>query len=310
MNKGILMIGLLLSFMTAKSQDQGYADGTSVDAKINSYFRRVMKELPKENRKVPIYAQAILDTVDKDAPADVEVILSFGTKTSQWYKVFGLNPMGHIAIRIDGIVHTINGLVVRGEDPKIIQDGSLFQYLYGLEAPTKNIYHGDAYGNSYIQGAISVRVSGVSQSDKAKMLDYINYLNRRYNEGYLEFKLSEFNCSTYVYTALTRGGLLDVVPKELESIKAQGTKMPLDIFMLALGAFRANPNYHTKIIYYPYIKQNDQVVSSVKFPVSSYRKVELVKTWFTGTHEILKQVDIQLSYDEKTNVLSRYNRKP
>lgn len=309
MKKGILMISILLSFFSANSQEQGFADGTSVDAKINSYFRRVMKELPKENKTVPLHAKSILDSLDKDAPADVEVILSFGTKTSQWYKIFGLNPMGHISIRIDGVVHTINGLVVRGEDPKIIQDGSLFQYLYGVNAPTKNIYHGDAYGNSYIQGAISVRVSGVSRSDKANMLEYINYLNRRYNEGYLEFKLADFNCSTYVYSTLVRGGLLDSVPKELESVKAQSTKMPLDIFMLALGTFRANPNYKTKIIYYPYIKQGDQIVSSVKFPVSSYRKAELVKTWFTGDHELLKQVDIRLSYDEKTNELSRFDRR-
>lgn len=312
------MFGLLMSLFPAKAElqqkvktelQQDRADGTSLDAKINAYFRGIVKDLPKEPRKIPMHAQGILEQIDKDVPTDIEVILSLGTKTSRWYKVFGMNPMGHIAIRIDDKVHTINGLVVRGEDPKIIQDGSLFQYLYGLEAPTKNIFHGDAYGNSYIQGAISVRVSGVSRADKDKMLAYINQLNQRYSEGFLEFKLSDFNCSTYVFSALTRGGLLDVVPKELEEVKTQGTKMPLDIFVLALGTFRANPNYKTTLVYYPQITLPEQIVSGVKFPVSSYRKMELMKTWWTGTHELLGQADIRMAYDQKTNVLTRYDRR-
>lgn len=283
--------------------------GKSASAVLNNYFRGIVKALPKEERQIPISAKEILVQLDKEFASDIEIILSFGTKTSRFWTGFGVNPMGHIALKIDDKVHTINGLALKGQDLKIIQDGSLFQYLYGLEAPTSNIFHGDAYGNSYIQGAISMRVTGVTREEKDKMLQYINYLNRKYNEGYLEFQYSNFNCSTYVYSALTIGGVIpEHLPPELLKVKEQGTKMPLDIFMLALGIFQNDPKYRVKLISFPQVTLPQQVVSGVNFPVSVYRPTDLFKNWFQDKNELLSMASTALVYDRNTRVMTRVDR--
>ena len=283
--------------------------GKSASARLNNYFRSVVKSLPKEPRQIPYGAKEVLEQLNNDFTPDIEIILSYGTKSKRPWTGFGVNPMGHIAIKIDNTVHTINGLAIRGEDAKIIQDGSLFQYLYGLQAPTKNIFHGDAYGNSYIQGSISMRVSGVTREEKDKMLQYINYLNRKFKEGYLEFQYTNFNCSTYVYSALTIGGLIpNSLTPELLKIKEQGTKMPLDIFTLALGAFESDPKYRVKLVAFPQITLPNQVVTGVDFPVSTYRPKEMFKTWFQDSYDIMSKVRTSVVYDQATRTVTRIDR--
>jgi hypothetical protein len=321
MIRRILLVGAIMGSLFANGQKAttepkwpGPQDtpvtGKSASARLNNYFRSVVKSLPKENRQVPIGAKEILEQLDKDFASDIEIILSFGTKTSRFWTGFGLNPMGHIALKIDDKVHTINGLAIRGTDSKIIQDGSLFQYLYGLEAPTINIFHGDAYGNSYIQGSVIMRVSGVTRDEKDKMLQYINYLNRKFNEGFLEFQYTDFNCSTYVYSALNIGGIFpeSSLTPELRKIKEQGTKMPLDIFMLALSVFEGNPKYRVKLISFPEVKFPNQVVSGVNFPVSTSRPKELFKNWFQDRNDLLSKVSTTLVYDQSNRVMTRIDR--
>jgi hypothetical protein len=320
MIKKIFLFGVVMSSLLSQGQvstvdpkwpgpQETPVTGKSASARLNSYFRGVVKSLPKEPRQIPTGAKEILEQLDKDFNSDIEIILSYGTKSKRPWTGFGVNPMGHIAIKIDNTVHTINGLAIRGEDAKIIQDGSLFQYLYGLQAPTKNIFHGDAYGNSYIQGSVSMRVSGVTRDEKNKMLQYIDYLNRKFNEGYLEFQYTSFNCSTYVYSALTIGGLIpNSLTPELLKIKDQGTKMPLDIFTLALGVFESDPKYKVQLVAFPQIKLPNQIVTGVDFPVSTYRPQEMYKTWFKDSYDIMSKVKTSIVYDAANGTVNKIER--
>ncbi|MBL7556479.1 MAG: hypothetical protein JNM24_11720 [Bdellovibrionaceae bacterium] len=320
MIKKIFLFGVVMGSLLSHGQASGVdpkwpgpqdtpVTGKSASARLNNYFREVVKSLPKEPRQIPSGAKEILEQLDKEFPSDIEIILSYGTKSKRPWTGFGVNPMGHIAIKIDNTVHTINGLAIRGEDAKIIQDGSMFQYLYGLQAPTKNIFHGDAYGNSYIQGAVVMKVSGVTREEKDLMLQYVNYLNRKFNEGYLEFQYTSFNCSTYVYSALTIGGLIpNSLTPELLKIKEQGTKMPLDIFTLALGVFESDPKYRVKLVAFPQITLPDQIVTGVDFPVSTYRPKEMYKTWFQDSYSIMSKVKTAVVYDKVSRSVSRVER--
>lgn len=285
----------------------GENSNKSLSARINDYYRSYISTLPQEERSVPRGANEVLARLDADFSSDIEIILSYGTVNTKKYFAFGTNPAGHIAIRIDGIVYTINPLVIKGEDKKIIFDSDLVSYLYGLEAPTKNVYHGDTYGNSFVQAAMSIRIQGVSHESKKNMIEYINQINSKFNEDFFEFKIANFNCSTYVFGALDAGGLIPKkLPLSLLKSKILPIKLPLDVFSLAAGIFSGSNNYKVKYVLYPQIESENQLITGNRFPMSFFRLGEAFKTILfpKQLHRLEKLADIKVTYDQKTKILS------
>lgn len=280
-----------------------YASATSMSVHINNYFRSIIEKLPKEDRQPPVNSEEVLRTVTETYPTDVAVILSYGTVNTKRYIGFGTNPVGHIAIRIGDQVYTINGLAVSGQDKAIIHQSSLFEYLYGTEKPTKNIFHGDAYGNSYIQGSIYMGAKGVTEEQKQAMLRYIDSLNRMFNEDGFVYEYAKFNCANFVFNTLKAGG---IIPEKLPiGFRAKPVKLPLDVFSL-VGQIFNDAKYKAVSIIFPQVRGEGQLITGVRFPVSPFKPRELVRTLFKPrtSNSYEQNATIEVKFDPESHQLS------
>ncbi len=301
-----------------KTRVQNAPSRLTFSDRLNTHFRNFVRSLPEEKCIPPGNSREILDQLEKNAPSDLEIILSYGTYNTQRASSFGHNPLGHIAIRIDNQVHTLNGLALLGEDENLILSCPLEDYLYGTKKPTANSFRGDSFGNSYIQNAISLRVRVLDSERKQKMLHEIFRMNSEFHRGNLRYSYTSFNCANFVDSILRAGGIQ--VFSNTQRLCFHILPLPLDLFaaILKINLKGLIDQTEMTLVFYPQIQQGPRLITGFRFPISIFHPRLMFETlWqqYTSRPETNrsslelkrnfyeKQVAIGLTYHEPTNAL-------
>jgi processive 1,2-diacylglycerol beta-glucosyltransferase len=211
-----------------------------------------------------------LSSMDRDFPADVEIILSYGKSDLQKRFKGDTNPFGHLAIKIDGTVYTLNGRATPGVEPELVHKTQLATYLYSVERFVTNMEHTDAFGNSYARDNISIKVQGVTQEQKEKMKEYIAQVDERFVKEGIGYNKKTFNCADLVKNILERGGLVT-------GAKPRSPTFPLDVLTDYKNLFEGDARFKTEMVHYQYVPNSENFYKPLRFPLSPYQGLRTVK---------------------------------
>ena len=206
-----------------------------------------------------------LARLNREVPADLEVLLSDAVIDGSGFLIGTSNPFGHIGIRVGKRVYTANALAVLGEDAELLHGLSLEDYLYSPQSKTKNYRFGDLFGEAYYRNLTSLRIRGVPPESIQRMLAFIQDVNRRWQAGEAHWFHFGNNCADYVRDILISGGF-DITPAM--SLREQRIGMPLDIFMHALQLFKESPQYQLDMIFYQKAQGAGNRFLFSRFPLS------------------------------------------
>ncbi|MBK9323823.1 MAG: glycosyltransferase [Bdellovibrionaceae bacterium] len=211
---------------------------------------------------------AALSKLDKDFPADVEILLSYAKSKTGTYFGDGLesNPFGHIAIRVGNDVYTVNHLAVRGEDPQLIHKSSLEEYLYTTKSYYKNEEFTGMQGQAYAKDTLALRLDGFSPESIQKIIDEFAKIEELWKSGKLDYKAKTCNCADITLRVLGASGF-ELSQKVLD----RKIKLPLDVFDAVLKTAESISKYTTSLIHYSYVKNSKNEFRASGFPLSFYQ---------------------------------------
>lgn len=225
-------------------------------------------------------ARESLQALNEASPSDIEIILSYGKSDTGKRFSGDTNPFGHIAIKIDNTVYTLNGRAKNDVEKELVFKTDLAEYLYGTQRYVENMEHTDAFGSSYARDNISIKVQGVNQSQKNLMLDYFNQIDQQFRLGQVAYHNKKFNCADLVKNALKKAGIA------LDS-KEKNLTFPLDVLTDAKNYFEKDSNYKTEVVLYSRARNTENKFKQNSFPLSPYQFTRAIKTILSG-----KQVDV------------------
>lgn len=211
-----------------------------------------------------------LKAMDKDFLADVEIILSYGKSDIGKRFKGDTNPFGHLAIKIDGTVYTLNGRAVQGVESELVHKTQLAAYLYSVDRFVANMEHTDAFGSSYARDNISIKVQGVNQEQKERMKAYIAEVDQKFVSDGTGYDKKTFNCADLVKNILERGGLVT-------GAKPRSPTFPLDILTNYKNLFEGDARYKTEMVHYQYVPNSENFYKPLRFPLSPYQGLRTVK---------------------------------
>ena len=141
--------------------------------------RYVPPEFGLENGYPASNVHNALAQLEIDAPADVEILLSYSSSKKD-ERIVMENPFGHIAIRVGDMVYSSNYMAHSGKDAFLLQHVSLASYLFGVLPPSGNQEHTSTYGMAYGRDTLGFRIKGVA----AKSLKSMNAEAAMIEEGF------------------------------------------------------------------------------------------------------------------------------
>ena len=220
----------------------------------------------RENGTTAARVEATLAEIDRDAPADLELLLSYATaRTPQ--RIVTENPFGHIAIRIGPNIYSANHLARRDKDPTFLQHISLADYLYGATPPSASQQHTATYGMTYGREVLALRVTGITPVQLMAMRDEVALIEGGYRRGDLVWDRASLNCADIVQRILSAGGWTLKTP----NCRLGAPTMPLDVFEAARDAFASDAALSTRLIAYRQLPGTRADYRYSRFPVSLYQ---------------------------------------
>lgn len=257
----------------------------------------------KENGPKIQNTENALKAMDNDFNTDVEIILSYGKGDSHSIFKGDVNPFGHIAIKIDGTVYTLNGKAVMGVEKDLVWKTNLDQYLFGVERQTENMEHTDAFGSSYGRDNISIKISGVNRQTKDKMLAFVESIDGQFNQGKIKYSRNDFNCADLVKQILEAGGFVI-------NGKVRKHTMPLDVITDYKNYFENQGEFETSVAIYKRSAESNNKFHQVTFPLSIYQlKRSLARILFKNRKDPLEKQVTQRIY-VSTNGEAYYEKIP
>ncbi len=209
-------------------------------------------------------AGEVLARLDHEAPADIELLLSYSTAQSP-QRIVRKNPFGHIAIRIGPTVYSANHIAEPDRDPKFLQHIHLADYLYGIDRPSLSQVHTNTYGMAYGRETLGLRVAAVPPAKMKAMRDAVLEIEEHYRRGLLRWNRSTFNCADVVVRILAAGGW----PCRTLGNRLLGLpSMPLDIFEEARAAFSADTALRINMVAYRKVPGARANYRFSRFPLS------------------------------------------
>lgn len=204
-----------------------------------------------------------LTRLDAEAPADVEVLLSYSTARSP-QRIVLENPFGHIAVRIGETVYSANYIADPNTDPNFLQHLGLSDYLYGTVRPSTSQIHTNTYGMAYGRETLGLRVEGVGAPRLEKMRIAAHRIEEDFRSGKLRWDRSRFNCADVVALILAEGVSHD---------QTWGTRlglptMPLDVFEACRNVFCADPELRVDLVAYRQVPGAKASYRFSRFPLS------------------------------------------
>jgi UDP-N-acetylglucosamine:LPS N-acetylglucosamine transferase len=204
-----------------------------------------------------------LAKLDAEAPAEVELLLSYATSQTP-QRVVLENPFGHLAIRISGIVYSANYIADPSVDPNFLQHVSLPDYLYGIDRPSRSQVHTNTYGMAYGRETLGLRVQGIPAGRRAAMVAEAHRIETGFRDASLRWSRNDLNCADVVGRILAAGGydgrsLYD---------RAGLPNMPLDLFERMRARFEEDPALREELVAYRLLPGTQASYRFSRFPLS------------------------------------------
>jgi len=204
-----------------------------------------------------------LAQLDSEAPAEVELLLSYATSQTP-QRVVLENPFGHLAIRINGIVYSANYIADPSVDRNFLQHVSLADYLYGINRPSRSQVHTNTYGMAYGRETLGLRVQGIPAERRAAMVAEAHRIENGFRDGSLRWNRSDLNCADVVARILTAGGYGDRSLYDWAGLPS----MPLDLFERMRARFEEAPSLREELVAYRLMPGTQASYRFSRFPLS------------------------------------------
>ncbi len=216
-----------------------------------------------ENGTYSLNVDEVLARLDAEAPADVELLLSYSTSQSP-QRIVLENPFGHIAIRAGDTVYSANHLADRETDPNLLQQLKLSDYLYGVERPSRSQVHTNTYGMAYGRVTLGLRVAGIPFNSLARMVAEARCIEDQFKQGTLRWDKHNFNCADVVVRIIQGGGECSHARFDRMRLPT----MPLDVFEHARAVFEENSALNVDLVAYRQVQGSKASYRFSRFPLS------------------------------------------
>jgi UDP-N-acetylglucosamine:LPS N-acetylglucosamine transferase len=216
-----------------------------------------------EHGLAPSNIREALEQLEKDAPADMEILLSYSSSKED-ERIVMENPFGHIAIRVGPIVYSSNHISDPVEDTFLLQNLSLEEYLFGVSPPSDNQVHTSTYGMAYGRDTLGFRIKGLTADALKCMHKEAAEIEEEFRDGRCRWDLKKSNCADYVARILRSGGY------DIDSMEGPSClyTMPLDVFEKVYTAFQENPVFQTELVAYRRLPGSKADYRFCRFPLS------------------------------------------
>jgi processive 1,2-diacylglycerol beta-glucosyltransferase len=216
-----------------------------------------------ENGAGALNIEDALARLNDEAPADVELLLSYANSNSP-RRFVRENPFGHLAIRIGDTVYSANYIAVREIDPNLLQHLSLGEYLYGVRRPSPSQVHTSTYGMAYGRATLGLRAAGIPPRRIEDMVARAKRIEEGFAQGVLRYDRKDFNCADVVAQILQAGGYYGGA-----LLKRLGLPtMPLDVFERARAAFESEGSLQVELVAYRQVPGSQASCHFSRFPLS------------------------------------------
>lgn len=243
-------------------------------------------------------ASAALNRLEKEFPAQVEIFLNYPKSKVKGYFGDGSesNPFGHIAIRINDKVYTINHLAERGSEPHILHKTSVEEFLYSTKPVYKNEEFTGMQGMAYARDTISLRIDGFESAAIQNMLRELENVDSDWIKGRLTYNAKKCNCADVTLRILKAGGLVTS-----GKIFDRAFRMPLDVFDVAAKSAELRTDLTTSVIHYGMVKGSKNEYRTSGFPLSLYQlKKSILNIFKKGKDPREKAVDSRVLVDKSS----------
>ena len=233
-----------------------------------------------------------LEQLETDAPADMEVLLSYSSATED-RRIAIENPFGHIAIRIGDTVYSPNHLSQPIKESLLLQHLSLAQYLFGVLPPSDNQAHTSTYGMSYGRDTLGFRIKGLAPASLRRMHAEAKRIEEEFRSGKCKWDRKKLNCADFVLRILKAGGYNVTFIEVPQSI----VTMPLDVFDKVYAAFEGAPNFQTELVAYRRLPGSQASYRFSRFPLSLGQPVRALVQVLTNStpNRIERNIQKQLT---------------
>lgn len=204
-----------------------------------------------------------LAQLERDAPAELEILLSYSTAVVP-ERIVRENPFGHLAVRIGATVFSANHLADRQTRTSLLQRLDMSDYLFGVIPPGGRQQHVSTFGMAYGRDTIGLRVAGVPAVALAAMTAEAELIEAEFNDGAIDWTRSDFNCADAVARILGAGGYRF---QSWEGWRSYNT-MPLDVFDRALRFFEADRRFSIDLVAYRRLAGSQSSYRFSRFPLS------------------------------------------
>jgi UDP-N-acetylglucosamine:LPS N-acetylglucosamine transferase len=224
---------------------------------------RPLLDFGVENGTGALNIDEALARLADEAPADIELLLSYATSRSP-QRIVVENPFGHLAIRIGGAVYSANHAAAREVDPNLLQHLSLADYLYGLQRPSRSQVHTSTYGMAYGRATLGLRVAGIPPRCTTNMVAEAQRIEEQFAQGALRYDKRDFNCGDVVVQILHAGGYCSHTLLE----RLRLPTMPLDVFEQARAVFEEENSLRVNLVAYQQVPGSQASYHFSRFPLS------------------------------------------
>ncbi|MBP1764032.1 MAG: hypothetical protein H6Q65_1090 [Firmicutes bacterium] len=204
-----------------------------------------------------------LAQLEADAPADVEILLSYSSSKVD-ERIVRENPFGHIAIRIGVTVYSSNYMAHPEKESPLLQHVSLANYLFGVFPPAGNQEHTSTYGVAYGRDTLGFRIKGFAIESIQSMHAEASMIEEEFRLGICKYDAKESNCADFVVRILRKSGYVIKCTQGLGSVFT----MPLDVFEKVRATFEINPNFSTELVAYRRLTGSQAYYRFSRFPLS------------------------------------------
>lgn len=229
----------------------------------------------------PVGRLEAMRSLDRDASGDVELLLSYAIGRESYLKPDGFkilrpedNPLGHLALRIDGTVYSVNGYAGRDGDP-FVSKSDLSHYLYGINRIYKTDEFTSGFGLAYGRHVMGLRIRGMTPAEKSKLIEEVQRLEKEYANGDIAWKKSGPNCVDFTDRILRAAGLTPHEPKR----QFFSLSMPVDYFERYLDYFDDRPRFDVDVVSYSKIQGAQTQYNFSKFPLSLWQVRRSIGHW-------------------------------
>ncbi len=228
------------------------------------------------------YTKQALEKLERDTPADFEILMAYGKYPNGDFFTDNGNPFGHLAIKVKDKVYTVNGNAKMGIEKNGVHVTSLEDYLYGVTRTNVNEEHTDTFGAAFARHTLSVRVSNVEKLQLEKLVANIEAKQTAWDRGEWTWKAREYNCADFVEEMLVTSGFKTPAHKEDQS-RVNKFTFPLDVFDRYVDSFERDPKIRSEIVGYTYIPDSQNLFKRPTFPLSVYQPKRLIKHMVKAT---------------------------